>query len=122
MLPPNEDSSPLDGFRRREAVLERFEGAWRGGVPALAEYLEGVLVADRQGLLVELVRVDLEMRLKRGWVVALETYLAAYPELDRRTEVIGSLIESEWSARRAAGLPCDPDDFTRRFPEHWPAV
>src|SRR5262249_51877721 len=122
MTLPHENLSARDAYHRREAILERFEEAWHGGTPKLAEYLETAAATERPELLIELVRLDLEMRLTRGWVAALEMYLAAYPELATRPEAVSTLVESEWSARRAAGLPCKVDDFAARFPALWPAV
>src|SRR5262249_45382081 len=64
-----------------EDQIKAFEEAWqRGPAPALGDYLRADGPA-RQALLVELVHIDLELRLKSGEAARVETYLAAYPEL-----------------------------------------
>jgi predicted ATPase/predicted Ser/Thr protein kinase len=70
-----------------EDLIKAFESAWRSGKsPKIADYLwsEGEI---RTALLVELVHVDLEYRLKGGETVRPEVYLDAFPELadDERT-------------------------------------
>jgi hypothetical protein len=66
---------------RLEAVLERFEDAWRsGGPPMLEDYLPASGV-ERRALLIELVHADLHYRLQGGEVARVEVYLERYPEL-----------------------------------------
>ena len=68
--PPAEDSSAL------EDVVKRFERAWRQGPrPAIDDYLPsgGPLRPDA---LVELVHVELELRLKAREAARVEEYLA----------------------------------------------
>jgi predicted ATPase len=68
-------------WSRCEDLIKAFESAWRSGqFPRIADYLwsEG---ETRIALLVELVHVDLEFRLKAGQSVRPENYFDEFPEL-----------------------------------------
>ena len=70
----------VDWLVLQEAVTH-FDDAWRRGPrPVIDDYLPpgGRL---RHRLLVELVHIDLELRLKAGESVRVEQYLGCYPEL-----------------------------------------
>ncbi len=59
----------------REALIERFESAWRNGEqPDIEMYLSGD-VAERQLRLVQLVMSDLKFRLSADPIFRVETYL-----------------------------------------------
>ena len=83
MLPDTEPVPlPLaeDWLALKDAV-KRFEQAWRQGPrPAIDDYLPA---GDplRVRVLIELVHIDLELRLKAGEAARVEEYLARYPEL-----------------------------------------
>src|SRR4051812_49628121 len=63
-----------------ESLIAQFEDLWlRGGRPALDDFLPDG--AARRAVLVELVHIDLEFRLKAGEAARVETYLGRYPEL-----------------------------------------
>src|SRR5689334_11818426 len=83
---------------RHEDRILRFERAWQSGPqPALDDYLG----ADpAQDLLVELVHIDLEFRLKAGSTARAADYLVRYPQLAADTEAAASLIEAEYELRR----------------------
>jgi hypothetical protein len=101
-----------------EAVLERFENAWReGGRPALEEYLTGT-GPERLALLVELVHADLYYRLIAGEAARAEDYLGHYPELRDDTRVALGLIVAEYDLRREREPGVPADDYLRRFPEY----
>jgi WD40 repeat protein len=98
---PALDSAAQD---RVEAVLRRFEEAWRqGGRPALAEHLpaEG---PERQAALVELAHTDLEWRLKAGEPARAADYLDRYPELAQDRAAALALLQREQTLRRR----CEP--------------
>jgi hypothetical protein len=102
-------------------VLERvarFEEAWqRGQRPALADYLP----ADdplRWAVLIDLVHVDLERRLKAGELVCVEAYLARWPELADDSAVVVDLLAAEYDLRRRQEPGLGTDDYVRRFPQH----
>jgi WD40 repeat protein len=114
-----QESSPLsEGHRQREEVLDRFEAAWLAGQrPVIADFLP----ADgdqRQALLVELVHVDLEFRLKAGEAARVEEYLASFPELEHNRPQLLGLIAREFELRRNREPALSEEEYLRRFPEH----
>jgi predicted ATPase/tRNA A-37 threonylcarbamoyl transferase component Bud32 len=105
-----------------EAIIQAFEQAWRLGVtPSISEYLPptGEL---RSRLLVELVHVDLELRLKTGDNVRLERYLEAFPELESDQATLVDLITSEHNWRRRTNQSIEPREYQRRFPQFYDAI
>jgi serine/threonine protein kinase len=113
------DSSP--GAAYSTQVLEaarQFEEAWqRGERPAVADYLPAG-GAERRPVLVHLVHVDLERRLKAGELVCVEAYLARWPELAGDPAVVVDLLAAEYDLRRRQEPGLGTDDYVRRFPEH----
>jgi len=99
-----------------EAVVRRFEQAWRGPDrpdPAAFAPPDG---PDRVPILNELVHVDLELRLRRGEDARVETYLERFPELARR-ELLLDLVAAEYQHRSRRTPTLAPDEFYARFPE-----
>src|SRR6516164_8890257 len=120
MLPtPEPVPSPLteDWLALKDAV-RRFEKDWRQGPrPAIDDYLpaKGPLHAR---VLIELVHIDLELRLKAGEAARVEEYLARYPELagDRAVTLALIAVEHELRRRRESGLTLD--EYLQRFPRY----
>ena len=107
---------PIAEFVALKAALKRFEHAWRQDRrPVIDDHLP----TDeplRSRALIELVHVDLELRLKAGEAARVEEYLARYRELaDDRAVVLG-LIVAEHSLRRRLEAGCSPEEYQRRFP------
>jgi predicted ATPase len=99
-----------------ERLIKAFEDAWRRGpAPTIGAFLQ-VDGQPRRALLIELVHLDLEFRLKAGEAVRVETYLAAYPELAGEREVAIGLIAAEIRGR--SGGQVGADEYRRRFPEY----
>lgn len=129
-------------------LLHAFEDAWQGGIPpALDAFLlplsAGNGPADRQQLLEELVKVDLEYRWKRAGQVAnlphdkergaglqpaadlnatafpdrplLEDYVARYPELGPMQRLSAELIGEEYWVRHCWGDRPSPNEYLTRF-------
>src|SRR5438128_2550653 len=97
-------------------LVYRFEDAWQSTQrPDIDEYLplDG---PDRQGILVELVHVDLERRLKTGEAVRVEHYLRRYPELATQRAAVLSLLAAEFALRRRNEPNLARDDYLQRFP------
>src|SRR5438046_5636797 len=95
-------------------AVKRFENAWRqGSGPRIDDYLS---TGDplRSRALIELVHVDLELRLKAGEPARVEEYLARYPELtEDRAATLGLIaVEHELRRRREPGLALD--DYLQR--------
>src|SRR5437870_8195655 len=102
-----------------DKLLERFEREWKGGRrPVLDTFLPSPEVAGRQQLVLNLVRIDLEFRLKAGDAAPLiQTYFHD-PALGLLLEDQGTLIKEEfqWRWERGdAGL--SREKYLERFPE-----
>src|SRR5579862_837079 len=100
---------PSDDWLTVKDVVKRFENAWHQEPrPAIDDYLP---TGDslRSRLLIELVHIDLELRLKAGEAARVEEYLARYPELTDDRAVMIELIaaEHELRQRREPGLAFD---------------
>src|SRR5689334_6674589 len=79
-----------------EGLIKAFEDAWRGGSPPpIADFLR-VDGPERRALLIELVHVDLEFRLKAGEPARVEPYLLAYPDLAADPAASAELIAAEY--------------------------
>jgi hypothetical protein len=79
MTPDGAKPLPFDALQRVDHVCTRFEQAWRSGPrPDLRDYLTGT--GDERGaLFCELLKVELECRLKRGEQPAAEEYRQRFP-------------------------------------------
>jgi formylglycine-generating enzyme required for sulfatase activity len=66
---------------RREEVCNRFEAAWRVGVPRIDEFLAGWQGDERIALLRELVLLDADYRRRRGEVVSPAHYQGRFGEV-----------------------------------------
>jgi WD40 repeat protein len=121
ILPGHEDRTDFpsrgDDSSWLESAVKRFEHAWRQGPrPALEDYLPAG--DGRQLVLVELVHIDLELRLKAGEAARVEEYFDRYPQLagDRSTAV--ELIAIEYQLRRRGEPGLALDDYLQRFPQY----
>src|SRR4051794_31950057 len=90
---------PTADWDRLQHVLETFEAALRGGArPKISDRLPADPAASLP-LLVELVRLDLEYRLKAGEAVRVEAYLHDYPALAAHPDVVLDLLAAEFRLR-----------------------
>src|SRR5262245_50018347 len=108
----DEDSSAL------EDVVKRFEESWRG-VPR--PVIDDPLPAGgelRPGLLIELVHIELEFRLKAGETARVEEYLARYPELAGDRAAVVELIAAEHELRGRHEPDLSLDHYLQRFPQY----
>jgi serine/threonine protein kinase len=119
------DSASDHGPSVSNQVLEigaRFEDAWRGGgPPAIADYLPPG-GPERLAVLVHLVHVDLERRLKAGEPVRVASYLVRYPELADDAGVVVDLLAAEYQLRRRQDPALSADEYLRRFPRYREAL
>jgi hypothetical protein len=69
-------------------------------------------------VLVGLVRIDLERRLKRGEPSRVESYLGRYPELETDREAVLALIVHEQEHRRRLEPNLSFAEFMHRFPSY----
>jgi predicted ATPase len=111
--------SPFDeDWPALKQALKRFENAWREQPrPAIDDYLPPEN-PQRFRTLIELVHVDLELRLKRGEAARIEEYLSQYPELARDRTVTLELIAAERELRQRAEDALALDEYRERFPQY----
>jgi predicted ATPase len=120
MLPYREPvplSLAEDWMALKDAV-RHFEKAWRRGPrPLIDDYLP-IDVPQRFRVLIELVHIDLELRLKAGETARVEEYLARYPELVGDRAVALELITAEHDFRRRCEPALALGEYLLRFPQH----
>ena len=109
-------SLPADGTRivepldvsDFEAVIERFEEAWRSGTrPEIGAFLSDN-PAIRNKLLTELIRTEWEYRLKAGDVVSEDEYRVRFPEQFAQSDTLsGKLSQAarQFAQRRSGSVP-----------------
>jgi hypothetical protein len=116
-----QDSAPDDGNAapsRYQSRLQRFEDALlRGEGPRLEEFLPAE-EPDRGQVLVELIHVELECRLKAGEGARVESYLERFPELAWDTPALLDLLAWEYTLHRRKEPALGPAEYVRRFPQH----
>jgi predicted ATPase len=99
-------------------AVRRFETAWHQVPrPRIDDYLPGD-PALRLEVLIELVHIDLELRLKAGEAARVEDYLARYPELAADRAVTLELIAAEHEFRRRREPDLALDEYLPRFPQY----
>lgn len=69
-------------------------------------------------VLVELVRVDLELAMDAGRPRRLESYRHEFPELFRDRQALRAAAFEEYRLRQQAGETVQPDEYFRRFEIH----
>jgi len=96
-----------------------FSAAWDSGSrPVVLDYLETHVGSERAELAADLIRIDLQHRLRLGEEVHVEEYLRDIPEFrDAEVELVALLID-EHALRTEAGQVVTLDEYARRFPEH----
>lgn len=103
---------------KRELLLEEFEQAWQSGrPPSIHELLRKHGAVDRDQMLAALSQIDLESRLRRGLAARVEDYLAQFPELSSKQDVVLELVETEFHARQRYGPFVDVAEIVSRFPQ-----
>ena len=120
----------LTGGNDVEKVLDRFEEAWQANVPpriedflpALSPRKQGTNDPVRQGLIKELIRIDLGHRwraahpqIARSERPRLEHYLKRYPELGQAKQVLVELAGEEYRVRQIWGDRPSHAEFAARF-------
>src|SRR5437660_53292 len=109
---------PSADWEELERLLKAFGAAWqRGDRPVLEEYLRRG-PASNPLLLVELVHLDLEFRLKAGEPARVETYLERYPDLARVPGALPDLLAAEYDLRRRREPGLMPREYVSRFPHY----
>ena len=71
----------------------------------------------RRRTLIELVKVDQELRWQAGEHRLLESYLSDWPELSSDPELVTELLDAECLTRAGLDRLPTPDELAARFPE-----
>jgi predicted ATPase len=99
-------------------AVKRFEDGWRQTArPVIDDFLPATS-SLRCEVLIELVHIDLELRLKAGETARVEEYLARFPELAADRAVALALIAAEHELRRRYESRLTLDEYFQRFPEY----
>ena len=89
MMEDSRASLPMEIVRQIDAICDRFEEAWLGNQrPRIEDCLPEVDDAHRSALLRELLRVELECRLRAGDEPAVEGYRRRFPEDGKLVELL----------------------------------
>jgi serine/threonine protein kinase len=111
-------------FQWVDAVADRFEAEWQSGQPpCIADYLHDIVGAKRSLLLRELVKIDLERRLRAGETRRWEEYLRDFPEL-QHSEEEGDSVSTPSAATNLAPLDSGsiPPSLMRARTAKWPII
>ena len=72
---------PIEIERAIDSVCDAFEKAWHAGQPTqIEQLLNTVELPARDGLLLELIKVEIDLRRKAGEVVQTAEYLDRFPQ------------------------------------------
>ena len=106
-----------DNLDQFDTLLLQFESAWREGQPPPIESFVNGKTSSSRPLLLELVKIDLEHRLRRSMPIVVEQYLEQFNSLDHES-IRWNLIEYEFRLReKFSQLPTD-SEIRRRFGEN----
>ncbi|HSQ58782.1 MAG TPA: serine/threonine-protein kinase, partial [Gemmata sp.] len=104
-----------------ESLIRRFEDAWREQArPEISSFVPRDSPHATQ-VLVELVHIDLEFRLRADEMARVEDYLSRFPELSV-PEFTLDLVSAEFALRNRLSPPAWPEEYWLRFPEHLPEL
>jgi len=112
---------PPAGTHTAEALLGRFDQAWKKGTaPSIAAFLSLLAATEaRRPFLEELVMIDLEYRWRQQSPqqrLRLEDYAKTFPELGRLEAVSRELIAAEYRVRHLWGDRPEHAEYLARFP------
>jgi serine/threonine protein kinase len=99
-------------------AVERLEHLWKSQVsPDFSPLIPPRGDLLRSFLLLELIKIDQELRWQAGNEKALESYLTEWPELQQQPAITAELLEAECLTRTAFGKCPTAEELRRRFPE-----
>jgi len=114
----NVNQSSEGPWSRCEELIDAFERAWQARpLPSIDDFLR-TEDSEQVALLVELIHVDLEFRIKAGEAARVELYLDRYPRLTRDSGVVLGLLEAEHGLRQRREGDVELDEYGRRFPAY----
>lgn len=105
-----------DALERLEAAVERFEQALNNGHPAdLTAWLPHDPI-ERKATLIELIHVELELKLRKREAIRVEQYLKQFAELRKERRAVLDLLVKEYRFRRPHEPGLSASEYERRFP------
>jgi eukaryotic-like serine/threonine-protein kinase len=119
---PDGRKEPFADSDELNAICERFESAWRRGERL---DLDELLPRDselRRHAIVELVNIELELRLKAGEAARCEEYFARFPEFAADQSMAVATVALEFHQRSRLEPKLAAADFVRRFPQFAPEL
>src|SRR4051794_1069388 len=114
--PESIDSPRAADWQALKDAVRQFESAWREGRRSPIENFLPPEDPLRSRVLLELVHIELELRLKAGEPARVEEYLARSPELTNDCDNVLELIVAEHALRRRSEPAIAIDEFLERFP------
>ena len=109
-----------------DEFVEAFELAWTAdAVPEITDFLPTAEHPQFSETLLELVRVDLELRWQHGCVKTIDDYRHEFPELLDDAESLGQIAFEEFRTRRQSGDSVTAVEYASRFgicTDNWPAI
>ncbi len=106
-----------ENWEQLEELASKLEVAWKKGGPVdLASLLPEPTAPLRKHALIELIKVDLECRWRKGQPVVLDYYLDKYVELGRPRDLPAKLIFEEYRVRHLWGDKPPLTLYQNRFP------
>jgi WD40 repeat protein len=104
------------GWRRVALAVHGFEEAWRKGLrPEIGRFLPAPGETLRSCVLLELVKVDQELRWRSGETRLLEAYLEEWAELKTSGAALRELVEAECWTRAAFDAVPTAEELRSRF-------
>ena len=110
--------SCLTTTRMRPSFPKSLTPSRIGGCPANGRAYDELLPTDasvRHAVLVKMVHIDLEYRLKAGEKARVETYLDRYPEVASNAALVVELAACEFSLRRRSEAEVTPEEYRQRL-------
>ncbi len=100
-----------------EVICERFEIGWRSGAKLRIEDLLPADAEFRRRAVVELINIEMELRLRAGELARCEDYFARFPELAEDRKKAIEMVVKEFRLRSEHDSKVDLSDFLKRFPQ-----
>ncbi len=102
---------------RIDTLIDAFESEWRSERrPDVATFLERIAETERPALLRELVRLELEYRLRAGEPARVEECLSRFPALQAERAEVLELIALEFRVRSDHAERVTVAEYLERFP------
>ena len=111
------ESNPTDDFHTPVSLANKFQDAWRRGEePQIENFLSAPIGSDNLDLLVELLQIEFEYRIKSGDEIEIDSYLDRFPELESRKSAVLDLLLSVYELSPNEETVLNVDKMLTRFP------